>query len=283
MLLKKILAVGALGAGLWGWPETYGIDKKEDKKEKIENPLSKDKTAAAAGRTHYETGCAVCHGPGGGGGRGPRLKEAPRVRQLDDHALFEIIKNGVKGTEMLPATAGETEIWQMVSFIRSLNAKAIDEEAPGDARAGGSLFFGKGNCAQCHMIRGRGGFIGPDLSNLGSNRSLEQIRTSITNPDESVEPGFKAVSVQTRDGRRVTGVAKNDSSYSIQLMDREGRLHVFLKSEIRELVRYKKSLMPAPTLSPAEMQDLLAFLSRQSTESPSEELKAVEHGKEKRP
>ena len=281
MLLRRIALVCYIFLGLILWPLAQDKDKQEGKE--IKNPLGKDRAAIAAGREQYEAACAACHGTTGKGGRGPRLAEVERVRNMPDKQMFDVIKEGVKGTQMPPFDLPDTQIWQLVSFIRSLNASAIDQEAPGDVAAGEALFFGSAKCSQCHMVRGRGGLIGPDLSNIGASRSLGKIEQAIKDPSALIEDGFTAVSAVTLDGRRISGVAKNNSNYSIQIMDTDGNFHLFIKNELKELTHHKKSLMPTPSLSETEMQNLLAFLSRQSMEAPPEGAKKFEHGKEKEP
>src|SRR5438034_11703654 len=39
-----------------------------------------------------------------------------------------------------------------------------------------SFFFGKGQCASCHMISGAGAAIGPDLSNVGREMTVDEIQ-----------------------------------------------------------------------------------------------------------
>ena len=97
-------------------------------------------------------------------------------------------------------------------------------------------------------------------------------------PSALIEPGFAGVSIVTADGRRVSGILKNESNYSMQILDAEGNFHLFLKKELKELVRRKKSWMPLPSLSEPELQDLLAFLCRQSIDAPAPEAKKIMHG-----
>ena len=259
----------------------FAQDKPPEKK--ITNPFGKDKAAAEAGRVQFNSGCAVCHGPTGQGGRGSRLADIERVQKMADARMFEVIKEGVAGTQMPPSSLSDSQIWQMVSFIRSLNLSAVEQDVPGDSSAGESLFFATGQCAGCHMIRGRGGLIGPDLSNVGARRSADKLRTSIEAPDALVEPGYAKVEVVTHGGQRISGVAKNNSNYSIQILDAQGKFHFLLKKDLKSLTHYKRSLMPTPSLSATDKQNLLAFLSRQSLETPAERARRVEHGKETEP
>jgi cytochrome c oxidase cbb3-type subunit 3 len=251
--------------------------------KKITNPFGRDKAATEVGRVQFNSGCAVCHGPTGQGGRGSRLAEVDRVRRMTDGRMFEIIKEGVSGTQMPPSSLTDEQIWQLICFIRSLNATAIDQDVPGDSSIGESLFSGSAKCSRCHMIRGRGGLVGPDLSNIGATRSLDKLRRSLEDPDATIEPGFQPVSVIALDGHRISGVAKNNSNFSIQIQDSQGKFHSLLKRDLKELVYQKTSLMPKVALSADDVQNLLAFLSRLSMETPEERAKRLEHGKETEP
>jgi cytochrome c oxidase cbb3-type subunit 3 len=275
MLLREITATGLLYIlfGFSPWAQEKGSIRE------ITNPLGSDKAAIAAGREQYEAACGGCHGITGKGGRGPRLAGIARVRNMPDKMMFETIKEGVKGTPMPPFSLSEPQIWQLVSFIRNLNATAIDQQVAGDGARGEAFFFGTGKCSGCHMIRGRGGLLGPDLSNLGSTRSVEAIEESLKSPNALIEPGYAGVSVVTLEGQRVSGVLRNESNYSIQILDGAGNFHLFSKRELKELVRRRKSLMPTPSLSERDLQDVLAFLSRQSIEIPAQESRKSLHEK----
>ena len=74
---------------------------------------------------------------------------------------------------------------------------------------------------------------------------------------------YDTVTVDLKNGEKVTGVAKNEDTFSVQLLDTSQRLRLFLKSEVEDVVHERKSLMPAYTeqmLNAAELQDLLAYL-----------------------
>jgi len=116
------------------------------------------------------------------------------------------------------------------------------------------------------MIRGRGGILGPDLSNVGGEQTLSAIRDSLTKTKPQIPRGYQPVEAVTTDGRRLTGIAKNQDNFSLQLLDNQNRLEMFTRDELRDVIYQKQSLMPSDfetTLTSAELQDLLAFLSRQ--------------------
>jgi hypothetical protein len=63
---------------------------------------------------------------------------------------------------------------------------------------------------------------------------------------------------------------KNEDNFSLQLLDTAGKLHLLSRDELREIEFEKQSLMPSDydkKLTPQELRDLLAFLSRQGTQS----------------
>jgi mono/diheme cytochrome c family protein len=66
----------------------------------------------------------------------------------------------------------DEEIWQVVTYIRSVEKKVSAAET-GDAAHGKELFYGTAACGTCHMVNGKGGRLGPDLSSVGSSRSIE--------------------------------------------------------------------------------------------------------------
>ena len=119
------------------------------------------------------------------------------------------------------------------------------------------------------MIRGQGGLLGPDLSNVGGDRTLAEIKQSILSPGLSEGAKYKAVTVVTLKGERIAGTLRNRDNFSLQMMDAQGNLHFFSSEELREVVLQEKSVMPenyGKLLSEAELQNLLAFLSRQTVE-----------------
>ena len=215
------------------------------------------------GKRRFETLCSACHGADGTGGeRGPALvgRSESRVHSVDD--LRNIIRNGIPAAGMPAFHLPDTRLEELVEFVHGLRAPAAESPAPGDARAGEQFFFGKGNCAGCHSVHGRGGWIGPDLSEIGRHRSLSEIETALREPGRRITPGFQVASVRLRDGTTIRGLLKNESTFDLQLQGLDGRLHLLTRDEITAVDRDKNALMPAVADSAPEYHDLLAYLSR---------------------
>ncbi|MBI3695279.1 MAG: PQQ-dependent dehydrogenase, methanol/ethanol family [Acidobacteria bacterium] len=217
------------------------------------------------GRKQFEGLCAGCHGAEGAGGEhASNIVSSRGARRRSQQELGEIIRKGVSAAGMPAFDLGEREMDQLVRYVRSLVAPAIENPAAGDAAAGEAFFAGKGQCASCHKVQGRGGLAGPDLSDLAEQRTQAEILESVQTPSARITPGYQVVTARLRDGRRVRGFARNESNYDLQLQDLEGRFHFFRRDQIAELAREEKSLMPALSASVIEAQNLMAHLTRLS-------------------
>jgi cytochrome c oxidase cbb3-type subunit III len=238
----------------------------EDKKKR--NPAIGNLTAIAAGEKAFNEGCAVCHGQGGQGGRGPNLANGRVMwHTLSDEATYKRIKEGVPAGGMPPTPGSDEKLWQLAAYVVALRAPASESPQTGDAELGKTLFWGKAGCNECHSILGKGGKIGPDLSDAGGSRSTAVIRDAIEDPGSNGSKGFEKAHVVLKNGKTLDGVLKNHNNYSLQLLDARGDLHLLLMNEVREMAISRKSAMPAnykSRLSAAEINALVAYLARQT-------------------
>lgn len=268
----RALALLIAAVTVFSVPETAPAGGDEDDV----NPLGRGAAVAAKGRALYNNTCTICHGPdGAAGGRGPALAASRRYVRRTDSELFDAVVKGIAGTEMPATGLAPGEAWAIVAYIRSLRAVAAEVSVPGDRGRGAEVFWSEkqGRCGRCHMIRGRGGRLGPDLSDLGAEMSLARIREALTLPRPHPSRGYRPVTVVTRDGREISGVAKNEHNFSIQILGEDDRLHLFIHDEIEEIRFDDRPLMPRDydeRLSGTEFQNLLAYLSRLTLKPPSE-------------
>src|SRR5689334_12371939 len=146
------------------------------------NPLTGDPKAITQGAVLFRQECTFCHGVGARGGmRGPDLTTGSWSHGGSDGELSRTITNGVAGTAMPPNKLTEEEIWQIVSYLRTLQQTPAPPR--GDVRKGEALFTGTLRCASCHIVNGRGGRLGPELTTVGSSRSRAYIIESIREPN----------------------------------------------------------------------------------------------------
>ena len=150
-----------------------------------------------------------------------------------------------------------------MQVVRSLTVAALlPTVLIAQSSAGKLVFEGKGGCVRCHSIAGRGGSLGPELSEIGLKRSDESLRLSITDPNAEIDREYLTVVVIAKLGQRTEGIGLNEDDISIQLRDPEGNPRSFLKADLAEVRREERSLMPsyATTLSASEIASLVEYL-----------------------
>jgi cytochrome c oxidase cbb3-type subunit III len=221
--------------------------------------------ANSSGKRIFSTSCAGCHGlDGRGGERAPNIATSAKTQHLSDARIAEIISDGLPGTGM-PAfhTLSAPEVRSVVAHLRVLQGKLESRTLPGNPVNGKEIFFGKGQCSNCHMISGAGGFTGPDLSGYGSSMSAPAILDAILRPDRMAPAGYRSAVVTTRDGGRFEGIIRNEDNFSLQLQSPDGSFHFFQKSELQSVDYRSASAMPTnyrERLNETELNDLASYL-----------------------
>jgi putative heme-binding domain-containing protein len=209
----------------------------------------------------YRLHCSECHGLDGQGGRGADLTRGVFRFGSSDEALYRTISKGVAGTPMPPTALSEAQLRQVVRHVRLLSGGARIT-VPGNPAAGEALFAGKGGCTKCHMIRGVGGRLGPDLTTIGSQRSPNHLRASILRPDEDVSWSYWSAEAVDKNGKAYSGNRIGEDTYSIQLLDLNEELRSLAKEDLKTLVVERKSRMPGygQAFTSSELDDLVAYL-----------------------
>lgn len=240
------------------------------------HPVARNSVTIREGLSLFRANCSPCHGlRARGGARGPDLTTNRWAHGSSDRDIFRTITQGVPGTEMPANGFEDSETWAIIAYLRSL-APPKSPTVPGDRAKGEKIFSESGGCSICHMVKGHGGLLGPDLSHVGASRSISYLTDSIREPSKELSDGmldpnnhyglplvYDKVTVISASGQEITGVAKNEDTFSIQLLDTHQNLRLFLKKDLKEVVHERKSLMPAYSeerMSPAELQDLVAYL-----------------------
>jgi putative membrane-bound dehydrogenase-like protein len=144
--------------------------------------------------------------------------------------------------------------------------KVLDElrpltETKGDAALGKAVFTK--NCAKCHMHSGEGNKIGPDLTGMAVHPKRELL-VHLIDPNRSVEGNFRVYTVETDDGRVLSGLLASESKTTVELIDAEAKRHVLQRDEIETLTASTKSLMPEgfeKQVSRDDLANLLEFLT----------------------
>src|ERR1700722_5136741 len=181
--------------------------------EIVRNPRTSPEDIAAGAKT-FRSHCAPCHGIRGEGGRGPNLALGIFYDGSTDSALLKNVSDGIPGTEMPGVFCSPDRVWQIVAYIRSLNSVAGGQ--PRGDPAQGELLFRANHCDQCHRVGGEGGRLGPDLTNIGATRSVNNLRQSIVDPNADVRQRYWVVKATTKQDKAYIGFLMNEDTYTVQ-------------------------------------------------------------------
>ena len=257
--MMKHIAGGLLIAALWVMPG-----------------MAQTQANFAAAQKQFDSTCAGCHGEGGAGGdRAPALTNNITLRPMNEAQIRDLIKSGTPGG--MPAfNLPDSQLQQLAAWLRSLNQSAFDTKPSGNLAAGEVFFFGKGQCAGCHMVQGHGKASGPDLSAIGRRSTVRELELVLDNPTSQMgihttascprwafcpDDGWRVVNVKMRDGSAMRGFARGRAEHDLELQTLDGQLHFLTDKQYAEVLPEKNSIMPPFKGSAEERRDLIAYLA----------------------
>lgn len=215
------------------------------------------------GKSVFELKCATCHGLDGlGGEHAPDIVRRLSMRTLSDQALLDVIHEGITEAGMPGfANLGKENDRALVAYLRFLQGKSAADSTPGDPARGRNLFFGKASCSACHS---RGQFIAEDLTGFTRDHEMGEIRDAVLRPAGGPPEAATAVA---QDGRKFSGMIRNEDNASLQLQDANGRFYLLMKSSLVSVQRKTGEPMPVDygkRLSASELDDLVAYILREA-------------------
>jgi putative heme-binding domain-containing protein len=125
---------------------------------------------------------------------------------------------------------------------------------------GQTLF--KGLCSLCHTMRGEGGKVGPDLTNL-IYRDYDSVLRDIREPSAAINPEHVGYSIKKKDGSELAAVWIAENATSVTFAQLSGQLIDIPRSDIAEQKQLPISLMPAgldQALTATQLRDLMSYL-----------------------
>jgi cytochrome c oxidase cbb3-type subunit III len=221
---------------------------------------------APGGKSAFETRCATCHGLDGlGGEHAPDIVRRSAVKALSDQALLDVIHDGIPQRGMPGfSDMGKEDILALVGYVRFLQGDSAVGTARGDPVRGRELFFGKAGCSGCHQLASPGQFAAGDLAGFARDHPVGDIRDAILKPSGGPPEAATTVAL---DGRKFSGIIRNEDNASLQLQDGDGRFYLLMKSSLAFVQRKTSEPMPtdyAQRLNASEINDLVAYIRREA-------------------
>ena len=118
-------------------------------------------------------------------------------------------------------------------------------------------------CFSCHRIGSAGGIIGPELTQIGKQRSADELAESLLWPNRKQEPAYQAYKIQTEDSQVLTGYVESPNASPLVFIDPATRTKQAIPRDAIEQMAPSGSLMPTglfESLPLGQQADLLAFL-----------------------
>jgi putative heme-binding domain-containing protein len=144
-----------------------------------------------------------------------------------------------------------------------VNRYAAAVERGGDSARGAKVF--STSCAPCHKL-GEGtasSDLGPDLSGIRHRPPLSLL-VDVLSPNQAIAQGYETYLIEHTDGRSDAGTLAEQTPTTVTLRQ-AGQPIVIARRDIRQITMVPQSSMPADldkVISPQDMADLLAFLTR---------------------
>jgi cytochrome c oxidase cbb3-type subunit III len=225
------------------------------------------------GKSIFELKCSTCHGLDGlGGEHAPDIIRRSAAKTLSDHALLDLIHDGIPegGMPGFPSMSKE-DGQAVVVYLRFLQGKSAVNGMLGDPVRGRDLFFGKAGCSACHQIGGRDQFAAGDLAGFARDHPADEIHDAILKPAGGQQ---ETATVVARSGQKFSGMIRNEDNASLQLQDGDGRFCLLMKSSLVSVQRKTGDPMPVDygqRLSTTEVDDLVSYILREALSGKGEE------------
>jgi putative membrane-bound dehydrogenase-like protein len=130
---------------------------------------------------------------------------------------------------------------------------------PGDAARGRNTAM---LCSACHLFKGQGGNIGPDLSGVGA-MGTEAILRNLLTPNAAMEAGYRIYRVELKNGDLVDAFFVSEDKEAVVIRAPGTPDRRIAKADIAKTQYLRRSLMPEgllDVLPPEQVSDLFAYL-----------------------
>jgi mono/diheme cytochrome c family protein len=116
-----------------------------------------------------------------------------------------LLANNGRDLANVPKPKGPRKDWKMEDALAVLDSGGLENRDFED----GKNMYAATSCITCHSIRGEGGIIGPDLTQLGTRFSAEDMIRAIEEPNETISDQYASTVLYLKNGQSVVGRLTN--------------------------------------------------------------------------
>ncbi len=179
------------------------------------------------------------------------INAVDQLRRFDDPTISAALDQWIGREETNTAEGFDAEVARVRSII----------SAPGgDPVKGHGLY--QQRCATCHTLFDQGGLVGPDLTYYQRD-DLDSLLLSIVHPSAEIRAGYEMSSIETTDGRLLSGFLSRNAEDLVGIRTVGGSETILQRAQITRLEMQDRSLMPEALLegmADEELRDLFNYL-----------------------
>lgn len=157
------------------------------------------------------------------------------------------------------------------AFVKSWKVKDLaadlEQGLRGRTASIGERLFKEASCLQCHKVKGQGGAVGPELSDVFKRWKGDRaaVLREILEPSHRIDPKYAVRMILTEEGQSISGLVQSEDKETISILPNpEAKQPVVVqKDSIDEMVATSTSMMPKALLdrfSKDEIFEILAYL-----------------------
>ncbi len=191
-------------------------------------------------------------------------RETMQTLSPDEQTLYTNLKASNQKSEPLPPSRPLVQKWMLETLT-----DVADHPNQGNVTRGEAIFR-DALCARCHRFGQRGPSVGPDLTSVAGRFSRHDILDSIINPSKAIAENYRAETIQTADGKVVTGRLMPGGDFrseKVRLIPDLLRPDQIIELDKQSIEDHRQSeLSPMPqglldSFTKEEISDLLAYLT----------------------
>jgi len=149
--------------------------------------------------------------------------------------------------------------------LKDIDTLFTDELHSRNFQTGKSMYVAT-TCSHCHAMRGEGGNIGPDLTQIGTRFSTRDIMEAIILPSKTISDQYATTEFQLKNGKTTVGKITAEDEENFYIAQNPYLADVLVKVPKRNVISKNlssvSSMLPGLVnpLNAEELKDLMAYL-----------------------
>lgn len=170
-------------------------------------------------------------------------------------------RNPTKPKDPLGNTRSLVQNWKMADFDKAGLADSLRGRSPQI----GEKLFKEATCLGCHKMKGQGGAVGPELTDVLKRWKGDRygVLREILEPSYKIDPKYAVKIVIDIDGKTTSGIVTAEDSKSISILENPEvpKPKVIQKDDIEEIIPSSTSMMPKALLDKFTQDEIMEILS----------------------